>query len=616
MEQSLKIDETIYKLSEDVIHKMEEYYQLKTEYETKEKKYKSEGKQPKCIFCKRIGGTIFKTEVIQGDRILLAYCNVKPDPCKGKIDIHAGKIELFSDKMREYEINIKELKKNVIFYKNDLLFGYISSKKIVEKFNSIKKQIDKYTIDYYFIKEKYELYVDNIEDYVKLCELEKQSYSEIEEIRVELNKYKYSTQDEIKEGIIDSVVSIYVDKLTKLLNNILHLKYDNPEVICDTDENCYKLIEIPKKYKTIYNEFSLIPIKVEDDITDIKSLKKSKKDKTERKERTVINKTLKSKKKSKVIEEEEGLEEVDFIPKGSKIVVETKPFTKKQLDDIFGEDSDEVEVKHDDIFGEDSDEVKVKNEDIFGEDSDDNLTLQTQQEQEIKNLISQDYPEIALANAIPKLVENDEMYDPNIVLFITSNADINKLAAGKDKNDKVPADKLSEFTKLNENKDWRRKLSNYATSKFTLDSKTWKTVEQYFHASKFKKGHPEIYEKFSLDYEGEGIVPNNPELVISNDISLAKHYGTDGMYKGIKVRPDDINIDEDFVIPLDLTEEDDINKYRENYEMFLAQKAKFTQNKSMKKILLDTKNAKLIDSDKKPLYILMYVRNLFQTEML
>ena len=358
-------------------------------------------------------------------------------------------------------------------------------------------------------------------------------------------------------------------------------------------------------------------------------MKKSKKDKTERKERTGINKTLKSKKKSKVIEEEEeeGLEEVDFIPKGSKIVVETKPFTKKQLDDIFGEDSDEVKVKHDDIFGKDSDEVdnifgkdsdevKVKNEDIVGEDSEDNLTLQTQQEQEIKKLISQDYPEIALANAIPKLVENDEMYDPNIVLFITSNVDINKLSAGKDKNDKVPADKLSEFTKLNENKDWRRKLSNYATSKFKLDSKTWKTVEQYFHASKFKKGHPEIYEKFSLDYEGEGIVPDNPELVISNDISLAKHYGTDGMYKGIKVRPDDINIDEDFVIPLDLTEEDDINKYRENYEMFLAQKAKFTQNESMKKILLDTKNAKLIDSDKKPLYILMYVRNLFQTEML
>ena len=617
IDKETKIDESIYKLSEDVIHKMEEYYQLKTEYETKEKKYKSEGKQPKCIFCKRTGGTIFKTEVIQGDRILLAYCNVKPDPCKGKIDIHAGKIELFSDKMREYENNIKELKKNVILYKNDLLFGYISSKKIVDKFNFIKKQIDNYTIDYYFIKEKYELYVDNIEDYIKLCELEKQSYSEIEEIRVELNKYKYSTQEEIKNGIIDSVVSIYVDKLTKLLNNILHLKYDNPEVICDTDDNCYKLIEIPKKYKTIYNEFSLIPIKVEEDnTTDIANLKKSKKDKTERKERTVRNKTLKSKKKSQVIEEEQGLEEVNFIPEGSKIIVETKPITKKEIDDIFGEDSDEVEVKHEDIFGEGSDEAEVKHEDIFGDDSNEKLTLKTQQEQEIKKLISQNYPEIALANEIPKMVENDEIYDSNIVLFITSNADINKLSAGKDKNDKVPADKLSEFTKLNENKDWRRKLSNYATSKFTLDSKTWKTVEQYFHASKFKKGHPEIYEKFSLDYKGEGIVPDNPELIISNDISLAKHYGTDGIYKGIKVRPDEIKIDEDFEIPLGLTEEDDINRYRENYEMFLAQKAKFTQNESMKKILLDTKNAKLIDSDKNPLYILMYVRNLFQTDML
>jgi predicted NAD-dependent protein-ADP-ribosyltransferase YbiA (DUF1768 family) len=601
-----KIDETIYKLTQEVNNKMEEYYQLKTEYETKEKKYKSEGKQPKCIFCKRPGGTIFKTEVKQGNRILLAYCNVKIDPCKSKIDIHTGKIELFSNKMREYENNIKELKKNVILYKNDLLFGYISSKKIVEKFNAIKEEIDKYTIDYYFIKENYELYVDNIENYIELCELEKQSYSEIEEIRVELNKYKYATQDEIKESIINSVVSIYIDKLTELLNRILNKKYDNPEVICDTDENCYKLIEIPKKYKTIYNEFSLIPIKVEDDSIDITTSKKSKI------ERNPINKTLKTKKKHI------PLEQVEFIPKGSKIMVETKPTTLKRkktnevkYEDVFGEDFDEVDVEATNIFGEEGD---VEPTNIFGEDSDEEegLTLKTKQEQEVKQLISQDYQEIALANAIPKIVE----YDPNIVLFITSNAEINKIPAGKDKHDKVPKDKLSEFTELNEHKDWRRELSNYATSNFTLDSKTWKTVEQYFHASKFKKGHPKIYEKFSLDYKGEGIVPNKPKLIISNDISLAKHYGTDGIYKGEKVRPDEITIDEDFEIPRELSDEDDINRYRENYEMFLAQKAKFTQNESMKKILLDTKNATLIDSDRKILYILMYVRSLIQTDML
>ena len=168
--------ETIYKLPEEVIQKMEEYYRLKLDYETKTKIYKEKSKPPKCIFCKRVGGTIFKTEVIQGDRILLAYCNVKPDPCKTKIDIHTGKIELYNEKMREYSDKIKELKKNVILYKNDLLFGYISSTKIIEKFNNIKKQIDEYTLEYYFIKQNYELFVDNIEDYIRLCDLEKKSY--------------------------------------------------------------------------------------------------------------------------------------------------------------------------------------------------------------------------------------------------------------------------------------------------------------------------------------------------------------------------------------------------------------------------------------------------------
>jgi hypothetical protein len=598
-----KTSETIYKLSEEVIQKMEEYYRLKSDYETKAKNYKEKSKPPKCIFCKRPGGSIFKTEVIQGDRILLAYCNVKPDPCKIKIDIHTGKIELYIDKMREYEYKIKELKKNVILYKNDLLFGYISSSKIVERFNNIKKQIDEYTLDYYFIKENYELFVDNIEDYIRLCDLEKKSYLEIEEIRVELNKYKYTKDDEIKDEIIENVVTIYKDKLIQLLNEILHLKYSDPEVICDTDDNSYKLVEIPKKYKTIYNEFSLLPISIKDNIThsqepSLKS-KTEKREKLEKKERNPRNATLKSKKKTKPLHEEE-LEEVNFVPEGSKIITETKPMTKTEINDIFGDDSDEVEVKHEDIFG--TDEEKEEN------------TLQTQQEQEVKQLIAQDYPEIKLANDIPQIVEEEQLYDPNIVLFITSSSDINKLPAGKDKHDKVPEDKLSEFEKLNKITDWRRKLSTFGTSNFTIDSKTWKTVEQYFHASKFKKGHPEIYEKFSLDYKGESIIPDKPEFILSSDISLAKHYGTDGIYKGIKVRPDDITIDEDFEIPS--SEDADINRYRENYEMFLAQKAKFTQNEKMKKALLDTKNAKLIDSSNKTLYIIMYVRHLLQTGQL
>jgi hypothetical protein len=600
MEQSLttktsKKTETIYKLSEEIIQKMEEYYKLKTEYETKTKKYKEQIKPPKCIFCKRVGGTIFKTEVINEDRILLAYCNVKPDPCKTRIDIHTGKIELYIDKMREYEYKIKELKKNVILYKNDLLFGYISSTKIVEKFNNIKKQIDEYTIDYYFIKENYELFVDNIDDYIHLCDLEKRNYIEIENIRVELNKYRYTNDSEIKHDIIDNVVLIYKDKLIKLLNEILNLKYSDPEVVCDTDENCYKLIEIPKKYKTVYNEFSFIPIRVEDNIRHSPILK-SKKDKTERKERNPKNATLKSKQKSTKMVEVEDLEEVDFIPEGSKIIAETKPMTKQEINDIFGDDSDDVEVKHEDIFGEDLGETP---------------TLQTQQEEEIKQLIAQDYPEIKLANDIPTIVEDEKLYDPNLVLFITSSSDVNKKHAGKDKHDKIPEDKLSEFNNLNKITDWRRKLSTFGTSVFTLDSKTWKTVEQYFHASKFKKGHPEIYEKFSLDYKGDSIIPDKPEFILSADISLAKHYGTDGIYKEIKVRPDDITIDEDFEIPS--SEVDDINKYRENYEIFLAQKAKFTQNEKMKRALLDTKNAKLIDSSNNTLYILIYVRHLLQT---
>jgi len=132
-----------------------------------------------------------------------------------------------------------------------------------------------------------------------------------------------------------------------------------------------------------------------------------------------------------------------------------------------------------------------------------------------------------------------------------------------------------------------------------LDGKTWKTVEHYYQASKFKKNNQQFYNVFSLDSREP--IEGHPELIISENASLAKYAGTTGMYsdkeKGnIRIRPEEIEIDDDFFLPEDVKEKDKY-KFREQYELFIAQQTKFTTNEKMKKILKATKNAKLKYND-------------------
>ena len=236
-----------------------------------------------------------------------------------------------------------------------------------------------------------------------------------------------------------------------------------------------------------------------------------------------------------------------------------------------------------------------------------------------------DEDELKLVFDIPQIVEREHMFNERIIFRCSSNS----LTAppGEGEGEEIPEDDKAKFKELSKIKDWRKKIANFWTgagdwsAEFTLDGKRWKSVEHYYQASKFKYGHPEFYDKFSLDYEGES-VEGHPELVISQKPSLAKHAGTDGFYEGIRIRPEGVEIDDDFLIPTDRTiDKEEEMKYRQNYELFAAQKAKFTTNGKMRTLLLATKDAKLTHSYKavdtnlriiEPFYYLIYIRHLLQ----
>jgi predicted NAD-dependent protein-ADP-ribosyltransferase YbiA (DUF1768 family) len=172
-----------------------------------------------------------------------------------------------------------------------------------------------------------------------------------------------------------------------------------------------------------------------------------------------------------------------------------------------------------------------------------------------------------------------DKYDPDTVFVFYSKSAHSK--AGKGSSETIKKEKMMDFNILNKDKmciDWRKKLDDCWISPFTVDGKRWASVEHYFQGSQFKKGFPDFYAQFSLDSESE----------LSNDIVLAKKLGSkpNKKYKLKQSIPDNITVDEDFY--------EVKQNPRHEEERMKALHSKFSQNLDLKKVLMETKNAKLM----------------------
>ena len=236
--------------------KLNEYYRLKSEYESSINSLKSKIRydksltkgqkidkikalQSKCINCKRNGGTIFLQEYVDNERILSAICNHPNNPCNLDIKLSIGIFYILSDLLNEIEDEIRIIKNKIIDYKNKQLFNFISNDEVITIFDNLKSEIN----DNFSVLEEYNnLLMKKTENILNTDEYKK----EFEYLQTYILQFKdcikkYNETNNIK--FISDAVSIYIGNISSTNKVILDLKYKENLVVYNPLDNEYSLIQ-------------------------------------------------------------------------------------------------------------------------------------------------------------------------------------------------------------------------------------------------------------------------------------------------------------------------------------------------------------------------------------
>jgi hypothetical protein len=205
------------------------------------------------------------------------------------------------------------------------------------------------------------------------------------------------------------------------------------------------------------------------------------------------------------------------------------------------------------------------------------------------------------ANSLPRasadrsLPPHEPLYDDATVFQFYSKS-MDKPLPGTGSGETIERADIPKYAELaKETPQWRKMLSNLweppgddrAKALFVLDDHKWRTLEHYLQGSKFRKENPKHYLQFSLDSDSD----------LSKSVAFKD--------KDKDKDKDTVQIDADYGA-------------REEKELEDAQYAKYSQNSYLTDMLLNTRNAKLVQFRRgKPPVVcdeLMRVRHRLQLE--
>lgn len=235
------------------IEAMNQYYKLKQQYDNdiekqkkrilsneslskKEKQERFKQFKPKCINCKKLGGTIFTNTNFR----LKAVCG-SSEPCELNIELLKSPYLDARNEEMLYAKDLDILKTYIIMTKLDYLFGYKSEEETLSLFDSKNKQISQVTQQLYKLKNYITNIVNNKEDQFLLKKYENMYYNDINTLN---NIYK-EFEEENKPEYIKDMVELYITKIKPVTDNIRNLKYKYTGIDYNEDDDTYTLIEEP-----------------------------------------------------------------------------------------------------------------------------------------------------------------------------------------------------------------------------------------------------------------------------------------------------------------------------------------------------------------------------------
>jgi Leucine-rich repeat (LRR) protein len=232
---------------------LHKYFQLKKKYEDaiyeakllifqkyskKEAKKRIAAMNPKCLKCKRPGGTIFKYE----DYTHYAVCGVEGSPCELNIEIQTGQIASIDEMYALYKDDTQVLKDSIIRHKLDALFNYVSEDASIDIF---KKELTSYNDTSSIFKDylnQYNEIYNNDHKKERLQKLEFEFKEKIQKFKSLLQEYRETNNKEL----LSLATEYQMTELNSLEKQIRDLKY----VLTEMEYSKPMNILIQKEYFT------------------------------------------------------------------------------------------------------------------------------------------------------------------------------------------------------------------------------------------------------------------------------------------------------------------------------------------------------------------------------
>ncbi len=244
-------------MNSSIISAIDNYYKLKQKYEKQIEEYtlklrkneslnKTEKRrlfkafQPKCVNCKKTGGSVFTNK----DRVLKATCGNTSEPCKLNIEINQGRYESIIALDENYSKNVDIIKTKIIMTKLDFLFGYIGDENTAfDNFDILRKNLGNYMKAQLLVEKRYNEIAHNTEKKAAIQMAQGKLYDEVAELK---NIYKLYQLDH-RSSFIDDMVEKYIKVIQPLAEKIRNMKYVRTVVEVDNSnekqDNTITLVE-------------------------------------------------------------------------------------------------------------------------------------------------------------------------------------------------------------------------------------------------------------------------------------------------------------------------------------------------------------------------------------